>query len=260
MPLGRSYHGWSIVAQAYGIVDFPIAEVCPVITAYEDQEAASILGVQWLVAQLSTSIAQISLPGGCIPPDEIAQKLKNTNVGQSTFEFLVNHVADKTFDDNQIRFEQDLAAKDAKRKSRASKPVANNGYYISCLDRRPITDGTAGSYACRPRLPSDIYIPLRNAFVHPFGNAVNAIVQARLKQAKAERHARERARYRAQAERYGRHKQQEMEGDGPMVTRNLLLQPGRKIGKQAAGKLDLAEIGVSKESFTGEAYGEKRPT
>lgn len=236
--------------------ELPIAEVCPVITAYEDQEAASTLGVRWLAAQLSAFVAQRSLLGGCIPPDEIAHKLKTTDVSHSTFEFLVDHVANKTFHDNQTRFEQDSAAKDTKRTSRTSKQVVNKEYnsppdHISRQDRKPIRDGTAGSYSCRSKLPSDVYIPLRNAFVQPFDNAVNAIIQAKLKQAKDERHARERARHRAQAEKHEEYKEQEVEDDGPVITRPLSLQLGRKIGKRAAGKLDLAETGVSHESFTG---------
>jgi len=240
----------------YGLVDFPIAEICPVITAYEDQEAASMLGVRWLAARLGACIAQRSLPGGCIPPDEIAHKLKTIHVSHPTLDFLVNHVAEKTFHDNQTRFEQESAAKDAKRMSSASKPFANKRYNIASdpirrQDRKPIRDGTAGSYSCRPKLPSDVYIPLRNAFVQPFGNAVNAIIQAKLKQAKDERHAGERARHRGQAKKHEEYKELEVEDDRPVITRPLSLQPGRRIGKRAAGKLDLAEIGVSHESFTG---------
>lgn len=240
----------------YGIVDFPIAEVCPVVTAYDDQEAASILGVQWLVAQLAACIAQRSLPGGCIPPNEIAHKLKTIDVSDTTFDFLINHVAKKTFHDNQARFEQESAGQDAKRMSGTSKAVANKGHkiaavYVSRQDRRPIRDGTAGSYSCRPKLPSDVYFPLRNAFVQTSGNAVNAIIQAKLKQAEDERHAEERARHRARAKKSEDWEEQEVEDDGTLITRPFLLRAGRRIGKRAARKLDLAEIGVSHESFTG---------
>jgi len=33
--------------------------------------------------------------------------------------------------------------------------------------------------------------------------------------------------------------------------KTLSLKPGRKIGKRKAGKLDLAEIGISRQKFAG---------
>lgn len=235
----------------YGLVNFPKDSGCPIITAYEDREAAAMLGIDWLGAQLDAYIAEKSMPGGCIPPEEIATKIKNVDTSDSTFEFLVNHVAEKTFEDSQTRFEQESAAKDAKRNSRATKATSNNTTTISSLlgsrrERRPIGDGTAGSYSCRPKLPSDIYVPLKNAFVNPFGNAVNALFQKKLQQARDERHARDRAARQARAEELEEFEQEaEEDQDAPMVTKTLALQPGRKIGKKRAGKLNLADIGVS---------------
>jgi len=241
----------------YGLVDFPQDDNCPVITAYEDRKAAYMLGVQRLATQLDGFIVQKSLPGTCIPPDEIAHKLKTVDTSDSTFDFLVKHVAGKTFEDNQTRFEQESAAKDAKRNSRPTKRGTNKGYNPRAhnegyQERRPEKDGTAGSYSCRPKLPSDVWIPLRNAFVQPFGNAVNAVLQAKLKQAVDERHARERARHQARVEEPEDFEEDQEEEDTPIVTKTLSLQPGRKIGKRAAGKLNLADLGISHQSFTGD--------
>ncbi|KAK5944524.1 hypothetical protein PMZ80_003806 [Knufia obscura] len=179
--LTKMFHWMLRCCDGHGIIEFPITATDSMITLLEYKEAAQLLQIPWLIAEIDAHVKQrLANTSECIPAGQIAAQLRNLQSSDPRYHLLKDHVVERTLADMQTKYYQRLSDTKTKPNQDASQ-IALYQFKKPAGQAKQHKGGSKSRspHNTRAFLPSDQYFTLKRAFPY-FGKMVDKDI-ARLK-------------------------------------------------------------------------------